>query len=363
MSVARLARDKKRQLGQFLTPHATAAAIVNQINLLPCHRVLEPSFGEGSFVFALIDSLKRSVSSVELRRWCKQYLFGCELDSRAYQTFLKEWRARRLGPGPDALRHCDFFTWMPPGCHDAAALNRSLYFGSRVEFFDLILGNPPFGASIDPAIQDDLDAILGFRDGRKVKKETYAFFIVKCIDMLKPGGRLVFICSDTLLTIPTMAGLRNWIQGTCDVNITEVPGRFEDTGQNMLLLSLTKGKRKSPCITVLGESVSLADIKATPNLSWRVNKHFVRYFTGSALGDKMVASSGMTIGKNSLFLRHIVDGRIEEPYEFSFGKQKITVERELSRARLGKISPKRLSVIRHERTSTATRCSLFWAGH
>ncbi len=55
------------------------------------------------------------------------------------------------------------------------------------ETFDLIVGNPPFGGTFDPEIEDTLDARLGRRFGIKVKKETYAFFIVACIDLLRPG--------------------------------------------------------------------------------------------------------------------------------------------------------------------------------
>ena len=82
-------------------------------------------------------------------------------------------------------------------------------------YFDLILGNPPFGGSINAEIQDELDAVLGFRNGKKIKKETYAFFLVKSVDLLKPGGHVVFICSDTILTIATMTGLRSWLQANC----------------------------------------------------------------------------------------------------------------------------------------------------
>ena len=42
-------------------------------------------------------------------------------------------------------------------------------------------------------ILGELDAILGIRDRRKIKKETYAFFIVKSIDLLKPGGSYFLI--------------------------------------------------------------------------------------------------------------------------------------------------------------------------
>jgi type I restriction-modification system DNA methylase subunit len=135
-------------------------------------------------------------------------------------------------------------------------------------FFDLVIGNPPFGGSIEPSIQDEADAIWGFRDGMKIKKETYAFFIVKGVDLLKPGGRLVFICSDTLLTIATMTGLRKWLQNTCAVSVTQVPGAFSDTSQDMILLSLTKEERTTRSVSVFGNDLAVRDIEATPNMSW-----------------------------------------------------------------------------------------------
>ena len=124
--------------------------------------------------------------------------------------------------------------------------------------------------------------------------------IVKCLDLLKPGGRLVFICSDTLLTIPTMAGLRAWLQSMCDIQVAEVPGSFEDTNQNMILLTLTKQYEASQ-LTMFGTPVPLADVEATPNMSWRIDRNLARYFGGGVtLGDKMVATSGTTIGNNDL---------------------------------------------------------------
>src|SRR5207245_244952 len=113
--------------------------------------------------------------------------------------------------------------------------------------------------------------IFGSRDGRKIKKETYAFFLVKGVDLLKPGGRLVFICSDTLLTIPTMTGLRSWLQGQCAVDITEVPGAFTDTNQDMVLVTLTKQLKRPESVTVFGRAVPVERIEATPNRSWRID--------------------------------------------------------------------------------------------
>jgi hypothetical protein len=360
MSVARLSRDRKRQLGQYLTPPPTAAAIVGQLQLSPDDAVLEPSFGQGSFVFALINALASTLSPDELQRWYTTRLYGCEIDGVAYDLFAKAWESRGLGQVPQNLERGDFFTWLPPGCDRTAATDRRRYFASRLERFDLIVGNPPFGGSINPSLQDDLDSIFGSRDGRKIKKETYAFFIVKAIDLLKPGGRLVFICSDTMLTIPTMTGLRNWVQSTCQVHVSEVPGSFDDTDQDMLLLTLTKAPTKPTHITVFDRVLLTAEIEAIPNLSWRIDDSLARYFTGTTVGHKMVATSGMTIGNNELFLRRIDDNRIEEPYEFAMCEQKITVEGELSRARLRKLSSSRLRELRQLEQSGATETVVKW---
>ena len=50
----------------------------------------------------------------------------------------------------------------------------------------------------------------------------------------------------------------------------------------------------------------------------------------------------MTIGKNEHFVREIVDGKIIEPYQFEFFDEPITLAREIARARLGKLSAKKL---------------------
>jgi hypothetical protein len=338
MSRAKLSRDNKRQLGQFLTPSAVAAEIVRGLEISPTLDVLEPSFGAGAFVFALIDAMGKQAPADQVTRWVQHHLHGCEIDATAFCTFSEEWTRRGLGDLPPTLECGDFLRWLPTGCDRTAALNPRRYFASRLESFDLIIGNPPFGGSIDPSIQDEVDAIFGIRNGMKIKKETYALFLVKCLDLLKPGGTLRFICSDTILTIPTMRGLRHWFQDRCDIDIAEVPGYFDDTAQDLVLVTVTKRNRKATQITVFGSHTSVRDIEATENLSWRVNGEFARYFSGQTLGGKMVASSGMTVGNNALFLRRISNGAIEEPYDFAFAQEPITLAREIERARLGKMS-------------------------
>jgi tRNA1(Val) A37 N6-methylase TrmN6 len=360
MSVSRFARDRKRQLGQFLTPDGTAAAIVGNLHVSPGSRILEPSFGEGAFLFQIMDSLKTEISESRLSSWCEAHLFGCEIDERAYKKASHAWQSRGLGRFPGTLEHCDFFTWLPPSCDRAYATDHRGYFKAPRAYFDLVIGNPPFGGSINAKIQDELDAIFGFRNRRKIKKETYSFFIVKSVDLLKPGGRLVFICSDTILTIATMTGLRSWLQSNCDIEVTKVPGTFSDTNQDMLLLTATKRETQPKHITIFDRRLPLADIETTPNMSWRVNGDLAKYFTGATVGDKLVATSGMTIGKNAVFLRRISNGRVLEPYTFCFTDRPITLDREIAQARLGKLSASQVQKIKNSEASGATERVVSW---
>lgn len=340
MSIAREERASKRQLGQFLTPIEVARRVLADLSVRAEDKVLEPSFGLGSFVIAYAEKLE--AQGVDVSSWAQENLFGCELDSNTFKSFKREWK---YGLFPKGLVEGDFFRFEMP------SYSRKEYERLQKPKYDLIIGNPPFGGTIDAEIQDELDSIFGFRFGQKIKKETYAFFIVKCLDQLKDGGRLVFICSDTLLSINTMRGLRKYLMETCRVVVDSMDGEFSDTKQPMIVLRLNKGGRG---VKVYGEEKSVQQINATENLSWTINTELAKYFSGQTLGDKLVATSGMTVGCNEYFLRKIVNGEIEEPYEFEFFQRPITLAGEIEKARLGKLSPKRRREIQEQEVDGVT---------
>ena len=344
MSIAKDARVSKQQLGQFLTPINVARKVLDGIHINPSDKVLEPSFGIGSFVFAYMERLK--TVGVNVEEWAQKNICGCEIDASAFSRFKAQWN---YGTFPSSFIEGDFFRYEMP------SYRASEYFMRVRGKFDLIIGNPPFGGTIDAAIQDELDNIYGFRNGYKIKKETYAFFIVKCLDLLKDGGRLIFICSDTMLSINTLAGLRRYLMETCKVEVKHLPGEFDDTNQPMVVLSLIKG---GSGVSVFGEVKPIEQISRTANSSWTITSELVKYFTGRTLGDYFVASSGMTVGKNEYFLREIDDGSIVEPYDFEIYDRPITLNQEIGKARLGKISPKKKHKIMEQEARGETERAL-----
>lgn len=335
MSQTKTKRAQKRQLGQFYTPTALARRLVKDLDLAPDSVVLEPSAGDGAFVLPLIErfmELHDGAQSERLDRALRENIFAVEIDRSAHQAMLdaieQRWGAL---PATHNLVCGDFFVTD----FDAPHSTESLFGDSRK--FDLIIGNPPFGGTINPKIQDQLDGRYGERDGMKIKKETYSFFIVRSVEMLRLGGSLRFICSDTFLTIPTMKGLREFLLNRGNTTVTTADARFAETAQPMVVLDYQLTGH-SEQLEVDGRALRRDMINLTGNRSWQITESLGFLFEGPKLGDIMVASSGMTIGQNDLFVRDIVDGTIIEPYEFRFRHEPITLKRELERARLGYLS-------------------------
>lgn len=339
MSQRKRGRARKRQLGQYMTPAPLAREIVAGVSLEGRRRVLEPSCGGGAFISALMDKAASNGASPETGGDLE--LIGIEIDpDLAAQSRAAAEDAARPDSPRAAICQSDFFRAYLAG--SAAAQNASAQpVPIRPASFDLIVGNPPFGGTFDAEIEDILDKRLGKRIGRKIKKETYSFFIVACVDLLKDGGKLIFICSDTILTIPTMTGLRHFLMRHGEVNLRDISGFSDETSYPMLTLEFTKGENPG-CVRRNGATINSDAIQATPNLSWGITPDLAALFSGPLMGDRFVATSGMTTGKNALFVREADErGVIAEPYKFEFYDAPVTLEYELRRARLGRLSPRR----------------------
>ena len=345
MVEAKAKRDSRRQLGQWMTPEPLARRLVEQLDLRKETRVLEPSFGTGNFLIPLIEKFMRLHSGTKSERLLKvltQNVFGVEFDPVMFEKAINRI-TEEFGQLPEEtnLINADFF--------------RVEYFDG---FFDVIVGNPPFGGTFDPKLEDNLDRRFGRWNGQKLKKETYSFFIAKSIEILATNGDLVFISSDTFLTIRTMSGLRQKLMDLCSVSVETLAAFSEETMQPTLVLRAKRNGR-SDVLEIDGTRIERSVIETTGNFSWGIDTEWERYFTGETLGEYIVATSGMTVGKNELFVREIVDGeKIYEPFNFEFFDDPITVTRERERARLNQLSPKALAKFAEQESSGETRRNL-----
>ncbi len=340
MSQTKTLRAKKRQLGQFLTPSAVVGRLLGDFQFAANDTVLEPSFGDGAFLLPLVEkflALYDGTAAERLGQVLTRNVYGAEIDPDLYAQCLAKIEDRW---GSLPARHNLV-------CGDFFRTN----FGRT---FDYIIGNPPFGGTIAPELQDQLDRELGRRGGLKIKKETYSFFIVKSLDLLKPNGRLRFICSDTFLTINTMQGLRRLLLDTGAPSVTRLGEFSDETQYAMVVLDFAK-TGPSPTLILDGTAVPREQIALTGNHSWQITHAYAPHFAGPKLGDFVVATSGMTIGDNALFVRPIANDKILEPFEFTFADTPLTLEAEVGRARLGFLSPQKRAMLRDQICRGETR--------
>lgn len=322
MTESRVERTKKKQLGQFMTPESLSKDIVSKIFININSKILEPSFGDGSFIFAIIEKLLEQ--NIPLSVILKDILYGVEIDTSLYNSTLEKLEFKYGKLPKHNLINGDFF--------------------EEHEIFNIkytnIIGNPPFGGTIDYKYQDKLDSIYGKRDGNKIKKETYSFFMVKSLDLLDDYGKISFICSDTFLSIKTMSGLRKFLFKTGFNNITTLEVFSEETKYPMLIINFEKNVIKDH---LLLNDVKLSEdlINITPNYSWFMEEKFAEYFSGDSLSKYITASGGLCTGKNEYFLRTIKNNKIIEKYEFEYYQDPITLTNELSKAKLNKIGDKK----------------------
>jgi hypothetical protein len=325
-------RTKKKQLGQFMTPIEKCENIISKYEFKITDKILEPSFGCGNFIISLIDKfipLYDGNIEDKIKLILNNNIYGVEFDKEQYDLCLENI-SKKYGFVPDT--------------HNLILSDYFLY-KSDIEF-DYIIGNPPFGGTIDPIYQDEMDRKYGFRNNQKIKKETYSFFIVKSIESLKENGKLVFISSDTFLTIKTMIGLRKFLYNSGSNHIESLNNFSEETDYPMIVLTHHKSN-KVDYINLDGSIIPYENMSLTNNFSWYIQDSYSKYFKGDKLSKYVIGTSGMTIGKNDLFLRSIrKDNTIVENYDFNFFDDPITLEKEYEKARNGKISPSKVEKIK-----------------
>jgi predicted RNA methylase len=318
-------RTKKKQLGQFMTPTVKSTEIVSKIEMNALSRVLEPSFGDGAFIIPIIDKLLEQ--NISLTKIMGEIIYGVELDIELYNKTLMKIK-EKYGELPE---------------HNL--INGDYLIIDFKQKFTNIIGNPPFGGTINYEHQDRLEKLYGVRLGNKIKKETYSFFMVKSLELLTNDGCLSFICSDTMMSIKTMGGLRKYLFNCGSVTIETINEFSNETNYPMVLIRFVNSIHEN-FITVNNTKLGISTIKLTPNYSWSMDVKWSKYLQGSTLSEYITTSGGLTTGKNEYFIREILDGKILETHKFEYYQESITLDNELSKAKLNKLGKKKLVEIK-----------------
>lgn len=228
--------------GEFFTPRNACRMAVKMINPQAGEIVLDPACGTGGFlvmamnhVLALIDEKhrsrwpKRGPSPEQQSEWFRerhQYLsqniYGLDLNPNLVRAAKMNMVMNNDGSG--SLFQCNSLEH--PYRWPAEGPPHWLLGG-----VDVIFANPPFGTEItidDPRIlsQFDVGSVWDATDKGFVRRKTKdekpvlqssqppeVLFVERCLQFLKPGGRMAIVLPNGLLNNPGLAYFRKCILG------------------------------------------------------------------------------------------------------------------------------------------------------
>jgi hypothetical protein len=158
-----------------------------------------------------------------------------------------------------------------------------------------------------------------------------------------------------------MAGLRKLLMDCGTPTVTRIDAFSDQTKYDMVKLTLQAAAPSSEA-EVYGARITRGAMEATGNYSWTVSEEYACLFAGPKVGDLLVGTGGMTIGRNELFVREISDGEVIEPLTFSFAEKQVTLAEELAQARLNRLSDRQRDAIREQERNGLTKRIVVTAG-
>ena len=213
----------KGDFGQYFTPRELVAFCVAALDPQRLNMVLDPACGSAGFLLYAMDHVRRRADYVQTPGTIEHYkfwhhfaqhnLFGIEVNEELA-------RVAKM----NMIIHDDG--------HTNIVGNDALDFPSRIssknshlkaKTFDLVLTNPPFGATIRRTEKGDgyleqfdllkyLSKHYPDRKTRRASIKTEIAFIERIWHFLKPQtGRAAVILPDSILTNSSLQGVRSWL--------------------------------------------------------------------------------------------------------------------------------------------------------
>jgi type I restriction enzyme M protein len=209
----------KGDFGQYFTPREVVHFIVEMLGVEPGDFVIDPAVGSAGFLLHALEQVRRKVdeyaepgSQAAYRMWsdfANQQLFGIEINDEIARV--AKMNMILHGDGHTNVVCADALSPQ----HTLSRLNRGIKFGE----FDVVLTNPPFGASIR---LDERPFLASFEHlgntrtskGKLIPRKAQASEIVyleRIWQLLRPGGRAGIVLPDGVLTNSRTKYVRSFI--------------------------------------------------------------------------------------------------------------------------------------------------------
>lgn len=241
---AKVVADDVYRRSRLTASQRVAASFAAFSELLRDFKVIDPTCGSGAFLVEAFDQLhdeydkiNRAISGAQGspgqtsmldldRLILRQNLFGLDLLQESVEiSRLSIWlKTARPGERLETL--------------DATIQSGdSLRIGGAAAY-DVVVGNPPWGAELDGWTENEL---LSRFPACGEEKDSYAIFVIRAWELLKPGGILAFVLPNSWLTVRGYERFRAWLLKHFDVvEVNNIWKVFSDVNHDAALLVARK---------------------------------------------------------------------------------------------------------------------------
>lgn len=226
--------------GQFFTPRNVVKMMMDVLDPTPGEFIIDPACGSGGFLIVALEMIwkkmdddgKRKkwspqVLAVKKREIASKFLFGIDKDNFLAKV-TKAYMAL-MGDGRGGI-FCE------NSLKDPEEWNKIISDKINVNKFDVLITNPPFGSKIQVhgesmLSQYDLAKVWqksdsGWKMTQKLreKQSPQILFIERCLQLVKPGGRLGMILPETLFGNPSHGHIVEYLkQHTKFIGLISLP--------------------------------------------------------------------------------------------------------------------------------------------
>jgi type I restriction enzyme M protein len=200
----------KGTMGQYFTPRPIVKFMVDFLEPTDKDLVIDPACGSGGFLIYALEKVRKDLeegldakdAEYRWREFALKQVFGIEVNSQLARISMMNMIIH--DDGHTNIENNDALTY-----EDRFDPRRNIKLGK----FTLLLTNPPFGAEVK---EREKAYLKDYTLGGKVKKNrnrqsTEILFIERCLDLLKPNGRMGIVLPDGILTNSSLQYVRDFI--------------------------------------------------------------------------------------------------------------------------------------------------------
>lgn len=207
--------------GQFFTPRNVVQMMIDVIDPKPTETVIDPACGSGGFLIVALEHVWKTLENEAADKgWSEAILERRKretaqrgfrgLDKDSFLTKITKAYMAIIGDGRGGI-FCEDSLAPPAVWHEDARLK------AKMGSFDVVLSNPPFGSKIKVTGAQKLgqyelaklwtkpskgqtDWTAGGK--RRTEQSPQILFIERCVQLLKPNGRLGIVLPESIFGMP-----------------------------------------------------------------------------------------------------------------------------------------------------------------